>query len=216
MKNLPALKPWHVILYVANLVDYLRYYLSFKGMYYAFDEERWMFFVFYYYVAIMMDAFDGALARKMDQESRYGTCLDMVCDRASVSMMYVVLAQVYPSLEIVFFSFFLLDYGAHFLQFTSNALTKNVSHKNMDDPNEVALVRLYYSNTFFFVLMACGADNGLVMAFVWGRYPAMRENLYFTILFYIVSVIIVMKQLINVGQCLGSIRKLKNYDTQRE
>jgi hypothetical protein len=40
----------------------------------------------------------------------------------------------------------------------------------MEDPNENWLVRLYYGNKYFFVLMACGADNGLVIAFINGRY----------------------------------------------
>ena len=44
----------------------------------------------------------------------------------------------------------------------------------MDDPNENWLVRLYYSNKVFFVIMACGADNGLVLAFVYNQYPYMQ------------------------------------------
>ena len=39
----------------------------------------------------------------------------------------------------------------------------------MDDPDENFLVKLYYGNKFFFVLLACGADNGLVIAFINGR-----------------------------------------------
>lgn len=39
----------------------------------------------------------------------------------------------------------------------------------MEDPNENWLVKLYYGNKFFFVLIACGADNGLVIAFLNGR-----------------------------------------------
>ena len=94
----------------------------------------------------------------------------MICDRASVSMIYIVLAQVYPQLEMVLIFFFILDYGSHFLQFMANSLTKNTSHKNMSDPNENWLVKLYYGNKVFFVIMAFGADNGLVIAFLNGRY----------------------------------------------
>jgi hypothetical protein len=136
----------------------------------------------------------------------------MVCDRASVSMIYFVLGQVYPRLETVLIFFFLLDYGSHFLQFTANALVKNESHKNMTDPNENILVRLYYGNKFFFVLLACGADNGLAIAFVNGRYAVMRESLYWNVLVIATSTIIVLKMIVNVGQWSGSIKKIRTYD----
>ena len=71
-----------MFLYIPNLVDYLRYFLAIRGMYYAFVKEQWMYFIAYYAAAILMDAFDGKLARMFNQESRLGCCLDMVCDRA--------------------------------------------------------------------------------------------------------------------------------------
>jgi phosphatidylglycerophosphate synthase len=73
------------------MIDYLRYYLAIKGMHYAFFEEMWMYFIFYYFCAIILDTIDGKVARMFNQNSRFGTCLDMVCDRAQVSMMYLVL-----------------------------------------------------------------------------------------------------------------------------
>ena len=123
----------------------------------------------------------------------------MVCDRVSVSMMYIILGQVYPKLQTVMIFFFILDYGSHFLQFTSNAIMKNTSHKNMSDPNENWLVKLYYGNKFFFVLMACGADNGLVLSFVNGRSPELASGFKFSLLVTFTSIIIIMKQIINIG-----------------
>lgn len=194
--------------YVPNIIDYFRYFLVLQGMYYAFVSEKWVYFIWYYYVAIAMDVIDGAFARIFDQCSRFGSCLDMVCDRASVSMMYVILGQVYPQYNILLMGFFILDYGSHFLQFTANAVTKNTSHKNMSDPNENWLVKMYYGNKPFFVLMACGADNGLVISFVNGRYTELHSSLKWNLLVMITTTILVMKQIINVGQWTGSIRKL--------
>lgn len=208
----PRVTHMQVLIYVPNLVDYFRYFLVMVGMSYAFTEEKWLYFIWFYYVAISMDVIDGALARILNQTSRFGQCLDMVCDRASVSMIYFILGQVYQELEHVLIFFFLLDYGSHFLQFNANAITKNTSHKNMSDPNENFLVSLYYGNKFFFVLLACGADNGLVIAFVNGRHPEMRESLIWNLLVIISSIIIVLKQIVNVGQCIGSVKKLKKYD----
>jgi phosphatidylglycerophosphate synthase len=86
-------------------------------------------------------------------------CLDMICDRASVSMMCLVLSNVYPILEMPLILCFLLDFGAHFLQFMANAITKNTSHINVSDPNENWIVKLYYGNKVFFVIMACEAGD---------------------------------------------------------
>jgi phosphatidylglycerophosphate synthase len=95
----------------------------------------------------------------------------MVCDRAQVSMMYLILGQVYPLLQNILIFFFLLDYGSHFLQFTANALVKNKSHKEMNDEKENILVRFYYTNFPFFALIAAGADMGLILVFLYGRAP---------------------------------------------
>ena len=81
-----------ILLFVPNLIDYTRYFLVLTGMYFAFNEKYWLHFTIYYYVAIAMDIVDGSCARRLDQVTRYGSCLDMVCDRASVSMMYLILA----------------------------------------------------------------------------------------------------------------------------
>ena len=98
IKLYPNITSWKILIYVPNLIDYLRYFLSIKGMQYAFVDENWDYFIIYYFVAISMDIIDGAFARLLDQVTKYGSCLDMVCDRASVSMMYVILGRVYPNL----------------------------------------------------------------------------------------------------------------------
>ena len=69
----------------------------------------------------------------------------------------------------------------------------------MSDPNENFLVKLYYGNKFFFVLLACGADNGLVIAFVNGRYMELGNNMRWNILVAISAIIILLKQIINIG-----------------
>ena len=161
-------------------------------------EDKWAHFLFFYYIAIAMDVIDGAFARVLDQTSRFGQCLDMICDRASVSMMYIVLGQVYPKLEWILIACFFVDYGAHFLQFMSNAIIKNTSHKCMTG-SEGWLVKLYYTNKFFFVLMACGADNGLVYACLYGRYDDLKNFAGFNIAMVFFITIIIMKQIINVG-----------------
>ena len=95
--------------------------------------------------------------------------------------------------------FFLLDYGSHFLQFTANALTKNQSHKNMSDPSENYLVRLYYSNFAFFAFIATGADTALILSFLYGSYPFAAEIPLFRIVTYFGQGIISFKMFININ-----------------
>ena len=92
-------------------------------------------------------------------------------------------------------AFFIIDYGAHFLQFMSNAIIKNTSHKCMTG-SEGWLVKLYYTNKFFFVLMACGADNALVYGFLYGRYHELKKSMKFNILMTFFATILFLKQII--------------------
>lgn len=112
---LSSVTHFKIFWYVPNVVDYFRYVLSLQAIYYAFEYDKWALFVLYYYVAIALDVIDGAIARILNQTSRFGQCLDMVCDRASVSMMYIILGQVYPRLQALLILFFIIDYGSHFL-----------------------------------------------------------------------------------------------------
>ena len=77
------------------------------------------------------------------------------------------------------------------------------------------LVKLYYTNKFFFVLMACGADNGLVYAFLYGRYHELKESVKFNIAMVFFASIILVKQIINIGQWVGSVEKLLQYDKEQ-
>lgn len=104
-----------IFFYVPNLMDYGRYILVFTSMYLAFDKDQWLPSILCYFFAIIVDAIDGIVARALDQTSRYGSCLDMVCDRAQVSMIYIVFGRVWPKLEYILYAFFIIDYGAHYL-----------------------------------------------------------------------------------------------------
>lgn len=122
-------------------------------------------------------------------------------------MMYLVLGQVYPMLEKVLIFFFLLDYGSHFMQFTANALVKNSSHKEMNDPKENFLVRFYYTNFPFFALIASGADTGLILGFLFRRVHVLSVSPIFILFTMTTTMIICLKMIINVSQLTGSVKK---------
>ena len=108
-----------VLLYVPNLIGYLRFIFNFISVRYAFDpsDESWMRFVFYYSISQMLDAIDGTAARKFNQCSHYGAALDMISDRTSCATIYAVLMALYPDRFYSYFWFmcFILDFGSHYL-----------------------------------------------------------------------------------------------------
>ena len=105
----------NIMTYVPNIIDYLRYIMFLKALTFAFSTETWLMFIIYYYIAIALDVLDGEAARFLNQTSKFGTCLDMACDRVSVSVMYFLLARLYPKYDMVLLLFFCVDYGSHFL-----------------------------------------------------------------------------------------------------
>ena len=85
--------------------------------YYACDKARWHMFCVCYGASYFLDALDGLAARRFDQCSRYGAALDMVCDRASNAMIYMILAALWAKYSFAFYLCLLLDFGSHWLQF---------------------------------------------------------------------------------------------------
>ena len=115
MKKMNRIERLKIMLYIPNIIGYIRYILFLKSMYHAFNPTEWQLFIMYYYIAIFLDAIDGETARICNQCSRLGCCLDMVCDRVSVSVIYFILAREYPEYDYLLFLFFIVDYGGHFL-----------------------------------------------------------------------------------------------------
>jgi chromate transport protein ChrA len=85
----------------------------------------------------------------------------------------------------------------------------------MDDPGENFLVQLYYTNFAFFAFIATGADTGLILAFLYGRFPELRMYNGFVLATAFTTIIIIMKMIINVSQWTGSIKKLRKYDNEK-
>ena len=106
-----------VAFFIPNLIGYARFISLAVSAYYAFDTERWHWFVFWYGMSYFLDALDGAAARRFDQCSRYGSVLDMVCDRSSNAMIYMILAALWTEQSFAFYLCLLLDFGSHWLQF---------------------------------------------------------------------------------------------------
>lgn len=79
---------WPVVLYIPNLLGYLRILLSFYGLKHALQQHPnkalniWI-------VAAILDLFDGIAARMMNQCSQFGILLDIVADNILRSIVWI-------------------------------------------------------------------------------------------------------------------------------
>ena len=153
-----------VAMFVPNWIGYARFGSLALSTLFAMDKERYVAFAVTFTSSYLLDALDGRAARMFDQSSRYGAALDMVCDRASNATIYMVLSVLYPAYSFVFYLCFLLDFGSHWLQFQSSALSG--AHHKGKNKKENWLVDLYYNNsTVFNIVVPCAefASGGLFL-----------------------------------------------------
>ena len=159
-------------------------------------------------MSYFLDIFDGMAARAFNQCSRYGAALDQICDRATNSCIYMFLSVLYPKISFAFFLCFLLDFGAHWLQFQSTAFLKSESHKGKN-AKENWLVSLYYNNTTLFQIVVGGAELGTGLLFVFGVYPWMWDILPLAVLEVVLLVILTFKMYVNVYQWFGATARFR-------
>ena len=159
-----------VFYYKANIVDYVRLALLLGAFY--FSHKCPFAFLGLYALSQLMDMLDGYMARKYDQCSTFGAVLDMVLDRASNSMFYVLLGAFYPEWTFVFGTVALLDLCSHWtLMYSAVQCAKH--HKTCTNP----VLRFYYTPKVLASVCA-GNEACLISLYVmhWGG--AMFEGAY--------------------------------------
>ncbi|KAK4536170.1 hypothetical protein CDCA_CDCA07G2195 [Cyanidium caldarium] len=148
--------PARVLLYVPNIIGYLRIALAVIAFRQYRDSSR---FFTAYLLGFLLDAADGLAARRLQQSSLFGALLDMLTDRCSAMALVVVLGrsailappQKWPvalrsrlPLAIVFIcvALILLDAVSHLLQMCAGLVVGSASHKAA---SRLRLVQLYYT-----------------------------------------------------------------------
>ena len=101
-----------------------------------------------YSISCLLDALDGAAARRLDQSTRFGAVLDMITDRCTTTCLLVFLASAFPRWSIIFQVLISLDYSSHYIHMYATLAMGGgrQSHKHIDE-NRPWAMRLYYSNT---------------------------------------------------------------------
>eukprot|EP00804_Cyclotella_cryptica_P011425 CCRYP_016372-RA/>CCRYP_016372-RA protein AED:0.00 eAED:0.00 QI:302/-1/1/1/-1/1/1/185/305 len=83
-----SLSQWPVTFYIPNLMGYARIFLAFYGYQAAMKNQpnqalnRWI-------VAAVLDLFDGIVARRLNQCSKFGVLLDIVADNILRSIVWI-------------------------------------------------------------------------------------------------------------------------------
>lgn len=205
----------NVYFYVANIIDYFRFFSLF-GALYLHDKNPICFFITYF-ISFSLDLFDGMAARHFQQFSRFGSALDMICDRLTTASLLVILSKFYPDYFIVFLGLLLLDVGSHWLQVYSSLLVinENKDIKNHKEIKEIFwLMDIYYHNKYFLFTVCLFAEIFLLLAYTNFFYFDLMEIVLYKALFYISLSIYALKQFISVLQILGAADRVVQLDNK--
>jgi CDP-diacylglycerol--inositol 3-phosphatidyltransferase len=143
-----------VLLFIPNLLGYGRVasaIASFVVM--IVFPQLWMWAIVLYLANFVGDLFDGIVARRYGQTSKFGGVLDMVTDRCSTLGLLFVLAGEYaavdaqlfvPAFRLTFLTLMILDISSHWCQMYSS-LSVGLHHKSdQGNADRNFLVRWFY------------------------------------------------------------------------
>jgi CDP-diacylglycerol--inositol 3-phosphatidyltransferase len=197
--------------YWPNLIGYGRIVFAYLAFSVCFSDFQLA--VIYYLVSQGLDAVDGTVARALGQSSKFGAVLDMLTDRMTTGVLYVVLALLYRE-QWGFYAFLLvLDITSHWMQMYSTLTRGNQSHKD----NTNFLLNFYYKFPYALLFFCVGDQLWIVaqyaMHFTAAQGGAAHERLQ------LISTcsfpVFLFKQLMNVVQLYDSIDSLNEFDKPR-
>jgi CDP-diacylglycerol--inositol 3-phosphatidyltransferase len=142
-----------VLLYIPNIIGYLRIILLFTAIFFS-DAI----FTVLYCISISLDYFDGKAARYFGQVSKLGACLDIITDRISTTLICIKIVQKKPSYQKECLVYIFLDILSHFIFFVG-AIYQKGHHKSFCDN---FLLRIYYNDTFL-KIMCLGSELYFIM-----------------------------------------------------
>lgn len=102
---------------------------------------------FLYSISCLLDALDGFVARKWNQQTRFGAVLDMVTDRCTTACLLVFLAIAKPAYSMIFQLLISLDFASHYIHMYATLAMgdQGQSHKIVSAKRS-RIMHLYYTN----------------------------------------------------------------------
>ncbi|MEW5319095.1 MAG: hypothetical protein WDW38_010265 [Sanguina aurantia] len=160
----------NVLIYVPNLIGYLRILAALYAFSVAFSNPVQCFV--FYFASFVCDELDGRFARMLNQTSTLGAVLDMVTDRLSTTGLLVIVAMSYPALHMPVIALFMLDIFSHWFQMYSTLLRGEVTHKDVGSRSR--LVRIYYTSRIF-MGFCCVCCEVLYLAIYMSSWPELMK-----------------------------------------
>jgi CDP-diacylglycerol--inositol 3-phosphatidyltransferase len=199
----------HTVFYLPNIICYIRLVLLCCTT--AFALHQPIAAIGFYFSSAILDAADGYLARRLGQESYLGAVLDYTIDRASICVMQIFLALIYPTLW-VFFAFILaLDIGSHVCHLYSSLFLKRKHHKEVSFSSGKWL-NLYYTKRTVLFFTCFFHDVWFIWPYLYHFYP---EQTWLWFAGAICLPGFVFKTLIHMLQIKSSLRAIVQLDESK-
>ncbi|KAK9384803.1 CDP-alcohol phosphatidyltransferase-domain-containing protein [Lipomyces mesembrius] len=209
-----------IFLFIPNLIGYARVVLalgSLAVMRYHPKICTWL-----YVVSCLLDAFDGAAARKFNQSTKFGAILDMVTDRCTTSCLICFLSSRYPNWAIFYQLLISLDLASHYMHMVAMLGSGQQSHKKVGKERGWFL-NLYYTNTRVLFIFCAANELFFVALYLYSFPPATPPYLgsvygiplsYATIMAIVTFPIWLGKQVTNVIQMVQAAQVLAQVDVE--
>lgn len=198
-----------VLLFIPNLIGYLRVVCTLIFVFTGLDESKWQLAISSYVMSFVADLFDGMAARYFKQSSKFGAVLDMVTDRCSTALLLSVLAILYRNYAQLFMLLMALDIASHWVQMKAAG---KMHHKSS---SQNFVVRFYYSNYAFFGYCCVGAEFFYIFLYMLhflhgAQVPTIEgrtwESVVYDVTFYVMLPGCCLKQFVNLCQlCAASL-----------
>lgn len=210
-----------IFLYVPNLIGYSRVLFALLSLFFM----RWhpKYCTVLYCLSCLLDALDGAAARRLGQTSHFGGVLDMVTDRCTTSSLICYLCITYPRYVVLFQLLVSLDLASHYMHMYASLSSGSTSHKNVGSRSK--LLQLYYENNKV-LFTVCAANELFYVGLYLYSFPLKTPpNLgyygsiplsYATLICISTFPLWLLKQCLNVIQMVQAALKLAETDAQEK
>ncbi|XP_002121442.2 CDP-diacylglycerol--inositol 3-phosphatidyltransferase [Ciona intestinalis] len=143
-----------IMLFIPNLIGYVRIVLAIASAYYMpFDYVTAS---LCYVISVGLDAIDGYAARVFNQGTKFGAMLDQLTDRASTATLVMTLSYFYPKYMFLLQMSLVIDIVCHWLHLHVSIM-KGSSHKSMGlDSNPI--MKVYYTSRPVLFFMCAGNE----------------------------------------------------------
>lgn len=198
-----------VLYYIPNLIGYTRILLTIIS--FTLCWTRPVQSMIYYAASQVLDALDGTAARYYKQTSKFGAVLDMLTDRMSTGVLFIVLSHLYPSQWGIFTALLVLDLVSHWYQMYAKLSSGATTHKGSDNK----ILNFYYTFPYALLVHVVGNEGFFISLYIlsfsynvlpaWLMYTAKLSAL-------ICAPIATAKQVMNVIQLWDSVRILVEQD----